>query len=263
VFGPFDRFPLAAEAERPYTPHELPGERYLAMLDEIGIEYGVLVQPAAHGTDCGALLHALSLAPQRLRGIALLNAEISDAELERLHTAGVRGARFSDPPPGFGKGFVGFEVLERLAPRLKSLGWHAQIWAPCAKLTEVVRRLTPLGLELVIDHMGMFEPGRGVRDAGFQALVNLLTEGQIWLKLTPYRLSKRFPNYPDIIPFHQWLVAANSERLIWGSDWPHVHLTQDMPDVGQLADLFEDWTGNWLLHRKILALNPKKLYGFD
>jgi 2-pyrone-4,6-dicarboxylate lactonase len=260
VFGPFDRFPLAAA--RPYTPHELPGERYLAMLDALGFERGVLVQPVAHGTDCGALLYALGLARQRLRGIALLDADISDEALEKLHAAGVRGARFSAPPPGLAQGAVGFEVLERQAPRLKSLGWHAQIWAPCAELETVVRRLVPLGLPLVVDHMGGFEAARGVADPHFQALLRLLDHGRIWLKLIPYRLSSRYPNYEDIAPFHHALIATHPERLIWGSDWPHVHLDKDMPDAGHLVDLFCDWTDDWSLRQQILVENPATLYGF-
>lgn len=260
VFGPFSRFPLVRE--RPYTPHEVPGERYIAMLDRLGVQYGVLVQPAAHGTDCAALVHALSLAPKRLRGIALLEADVSDATLNDLHAAGVRGARFSQPRGPLAVGSVSFDVLERLAPRLRALGWHAQVWVPGSELEQTVRRLLPLGLELVIDHMGMLDPARGVTDPHFQALLRLLSGGQIWVKLIPYRLSQHPPDYPDIAPFHRALVTANPERLLWGTDWPHVHLEADMPDTGHLADLFYAWTDGWNERRRILTQNPQALYGF-
>lgn len=132
VFGPFDRFALAHN--RPYTPAELPAQRYLGMLDEIGFSRGVLVQPAAHGTDCRGLLNALDLDPTRLRGIALIQPDVTDHELALMHARGVRGARFGRPPPGMTTGSIGFEMLVQLAPRLARLGWHAQIWAPCDEL---------------------------------------------------------------------------------------------------------------------------------
>lgn len=260
VFGPFDRFPLAAT--RPYTPAELPGERYLRMLDDIGFARGVLVQPVAHGTDCRALLHALDLDRSRLRGIALITPEISDAELTAMHASGVRGARFSLPPPGMAAGSIHFDALVRLAPRLIRLGWHAQLWAPCAALVEALPGLTHLGLPLVVDHMGMVDVDRGTAERSFQILLRLLSEGRIWIKLTAYRLSRSYPDYPNVAAFHHALLAANPQQLLWGSDWPHVHMTADMPDTGHLLDLFDTWTANPALRQRILVDNPGALYGF-
>lgn len=260
VFGPFDRFPLAAE--RHYTPPELQGEHYLGILDRLGFSRGVLVQPSAHGTDCRALLHSLDLDSVRLRGIAVIAPDITEEELAAMHRRGVRGARFSRPPGDLTKGSMSFDALERLAPRLAGFGWHAQIWTFCDYLVSEAPRLTSLGLPLVVDHMGMFDASRGVSDPGFQALLRLLGEGRIWLKLTAYRLSKRFPDYEDLAPFHRALLAANSERLIWGSDWPHIHTTADMPDAGHLVDLFDRWTADEALRQRILVDNPATLYGF-
>jgi predicted TIM-barrel fold metal-dependent hydrolase len=260
VFGPFDRFPLAPE--RHYTPSELSGERYLRMLDDIGFSRGVLVQATAHGTDCGALLHALDRGGDRLRGIALLAPDVSDEDLWAMHRRGVRGARFSRPPGELTQGSIGFEVLESLAPRLAGLGWHAQIWTPCGFLASAAPRLTTLGVPLVVDHMGYFDVSRGVTDPSFQVLLRLLGEGRIWVKLGSFRLSKRYPDYEDVAPFHRALVAVNPERLLWGSDWPHVSMRADMPDVGHLVDLFDRWTGDEALRRRILVDNPARLYGF-
>jgi 2-pyrone-4,6-dicarboxylate lactonase len=260
VFGPFDRFPLAHD--RPYTPPEVPGERYLALLDHLGLERGVLVQPVAYKTDCRALLHALDLDPTRLRGVALIGPDVTDQELEELHRRGVRGARFSESPANLPAAGVPFEVLEKLAPRLARLGWHAQIFAPCERLTSLVKRLRPLGLPLVVDHMGYFNPEEGIDAPDFQSLLRLLEENSIWLKLTAYRLSRAYPDYPDVTPFHDALLAARPERLLWGSDWPHVHMTRDMPDVGHLIDLFARWTPDEALRRRILVDNPATLYGF-
>lgn len=260
VFGPFERFPL--ESERHYTPPELQVAHYLRMLDDLGFSRGVLVQPSAHGTDCRALLHALDLDAERLRGIAVITPDITDSALAEMHRRGVRGARFSRPPGALHKGFVGFEALAQLGPRLERLGWHAQILTSCDHLVSMASRLTAPGLPLVVDHMGLFEPARGVGDPDFQALLRLLGQGRIWIKLTPYRLSKRYPDYDDIAPFHQALLAANPERLLWGSDWPHVDMTEHVPDAGHLVDLFDRWTGDETLRRRILVDNPAALYGF-
>jgi 2-pyrone-4,6-dicarboxylate lactonase len=220
------------------------------------------VQAVAYGTDCRALLHALTLDPARLRGVVLITPDVTDEQLWQMHQCGVRGARFSHPPPGMTQGSIGFDVLEALAPRLRGLGWHAQIWAPCDQLATIVPRLEPLGLPLVVDHLGYFKVERGLADLHFQMLLRLLNKGRIWLKMTAYRLSKRYPNYEDLRPFHQALLAANADRLLWGSDWPHVHMTADMPEVGHLVDLFTDWTKDEGLRQKILVENPQRLYGF-
>jgi predicted TIM-barrel fold metal-dependent hydrolase len=233
------------------------------MLDHLGFERGVLVQPAAYKTDCRALLHALDLAPGRLRGVALIGPDVSDHELRELHRRGVRAARFSESPPNLPPTGVPFEVLEEFAPRLARLGWHAQIFAACERLPALVKRLSPLGLPLVIDHMGYFNPGQGIDAVNFQSLLRLLETNDLWLKLTAYRLSSAYPDYPDIEPFHRALLAARPERLLWGSDWPHVHMTRDMPDIGHLIDLFERWTPDATLRRRILVDNPATLYGFQ
>jgi predicted TIM-barrel fold metal-dependent hydrolase len=261
VFGPFREFPLAHD--RPYTPAELPGERHRAMLDQVGMTRGVLVQAVAHGTDCGALLNALARDPERLRGVALLTPDVTDAQLQKMHQRGVRAARFfSRPVPGPGDA-VSLKILESLAPRLAQLGWHAEISARCDEIETIVARLQPLGLHVVIDHMGHFEVGDGVAHHNFQTLLRLIATSQnLWLKLIPYRLSRDYPDYEDIEPFHRALLAANPERLVWGSDWPHVHMTRNMPDDGHLLDLFEHWTPDERLRRQILVHNPERLYGF-
>jgi 2-pyrone-4,6-dicarboxylate lactonase len=159
---------------------------------------------------------------------------------------------------------VGFDVLAALAPKLAGLGWHAQLWAPCAELEPIVTRFAPLGLQLVVDHMGGIDAQRGVQDPNFQTLLRLLGNSQynLWVKLIPYRVSLRYPDYEDVAPFHRALVAANPERVIWGSDWPHVHMQRDLPDEGHLLDLLYDWTGDDDVCRRILVDNPARLYGF-
>jgi predicted TIM-barrel fold metal-dependent hydrolase len=157
---------------------------------------------------------------------------------------------------------VGTDELERLAPRLKELGWHAQIWAPAAYLRRELPRLLHLCLPVVLDHMGMLEVAKGTGDADFLALRNALADGRIWMKMSVCRVSRRFPDYEDLRPFHDALLRANPDRLIWGSDWPHVRMAELTPDVGHLVDLFGAWVEDDTLRRKILVANPAALYGF-
>jgi predicted TIM-barrel fold metal-dependent hydrolase len=263
VFGPYERFPLAAE--RSYTPPEAPFEAYVGMLNGAGFSRGVLVHPSAYGFDRSAMLDALARAPDRLRGITVVDASVSDAELAAMHGVGVRGVRFSETSGAAGRKFagsVGLEAFDALAPRLRELGWHAQIWIECDALVEATPRLLRAGIPLVFDHMGRFDVTRGVDDAAFQRLLRLLADTGIWVKLSAPRNSKQFPDYPDVRPFHDALVAANPDRLLWASDWPFLNMADRTPRVGHLVDLFDAWTSDDALRTRIMVDNPAKLYGF-
>jgi predicted TIM-barrel fold metal-dependent hydrolase len=143
VFGPYERFPLAAE--RSYTPPEAPLDAYLGMLDQVGLAHGVLVQASAYGLDHAALLDALERADGRLRGTAVSNASVSDSTLATMHRCGVRALRFVETGGPGGQRFVGAVGLEEfpaLAPRLKELGWHAQLWITWrASISRAARRM--------------------------------------------------------------------------------------------------------------------------
>lgn len=260
VFGPFDQFPLAPN--RPYTPAELPGPRYLAMLDQVGLANGVLVQGAAHGLDCSAMFNALDRSNGRLRGIALAGPDASDAALEHMSQRGVLGLRFSRPPKDLGPSPVDFGAFPYLAPRIKELRWHAQVQTDCRHFAEIAEELLAWDFPIVLDHMCLVDPTvTDARDLG--VICDLLREGRIWLKLTPYRMARQFPDYGDMRRFHDAFVAANPKRLLWGSDWPHVHMRENMPEEGRLLDLLQDWVGDDEIVRQILVDNPRALYGFD
>lgn len=262
VFGPYERFALAAE--RSYTPPPAPVEEYLAMLDRVGLAHGVLVHPSAYGLNHEAMLEALDRAGPRLRGTAVATSAVTDAELAAMHRRGVRALRFVETGGPGGQRFVGAVGLDEfpgLAPRMKELGWHAQLWATCDTVVAAAPKLLVAGIPLVLDHMARFDVARGTQDAAFQELLRLLAGGGIWVKLTPARNSKRFPDYEDVRPFHDALLRANPDRLLWGSDWPYLRMGDATPDAGRLLDLLEEWCGDDALRRKILADNPACLYG--
>lgn len=264
VFGPASKFPYAED--RSYTPPDAPVEKYLAMLDTVGFARGALVQASAHGSDNSAMLDALGAHPDRLRGVAVADEHVPVAELKRWHAIGVRGLRFNHYFRGgqlHYRGGVPLSAAKALAPAMKDLGWHLQLWIDCKDLPDTIPTLKEIGLPVVIDHMGRTDARAGAGTPGFQSLVKLVGDGGCWVKLSgAHRLSNNAPDYPEARPFHEMLVRANPERLVWGSDWPHPRIEGDMPDAGKLLDLFNEWTPDAATRKRILADNPAKLYGF-
>jgi 2-pyrone-4,6-dicarboxylate lactonase len=264
VFGPASRFPYADD--RSYTPPDAPLAKYLGMLDTLGFARGVLVQGSAHGRDNGAMLDALARHPERLRGVAVADAATPAAELRRWAALGVRGLRFNHFFRGGAlhyRGGVPLSAARALAPLMAELGWHLQLWIDVKDLPDTIPVLTSLGLPVVIDHMGRTDARAGTSSPGFQSLLRLVGDGGGWVKLSgAHRLSMQAPDYADVRPFHDALLRANPERLMWGTDWPHPRIEGDMPDAGRLLDLFQQWTPDHETRRRILAANPARLYGF-
>lgn len=271
VFGPYAQYPLAED--RSYTPAEYPPASFIAHLDELGFSRGVLVTASACGTDNGSVIAALEASPERLRGVVVADADTTEAQLDHWHAAGVRGARFNlfrHEGKAVYRNGVGIEALEALAPRLAARGWHAQIWIHAPDLVELAPRLLATGLPLVVDHMGRMATSRGVNDPGFQQLCRLLAEGRAWTKISgadrngaPGALSAAVP-YADVDPFALALLAANDERVVWGTDWPHINYfeAERLPDDGVLVDLLGRWMPDAAQRRRVLVDNPAALYDF-
>lgn len=253
-----DAYPMVAE--RSYTPPPAPEDKYLAMLDACGMTYGVLVQISVYGTDNRYILDVLRRNRQRLRGVAVVSPEVSDDELEAMHAAGVRGLRINVL---FGGG-IGFASMEALAHRIKDLGWHLQFLMDVETLPELMPRMMKLPVPGVVDHMGHTPVRGGIAAPGFAALRHLVTAHGYWVKLSgAYRISDRAPAFEDVAPFAQALIEDAPDRMLWGSDWPHVSLTPErMPDTGRLRNLIVDWAPEEAIRHMILVTNPARLYGF-
>lgn len=248
-------YPLIAN--RTYTPVPAPEDDYLAMLDATGMDRGVLVQISVYGTDNRYMLEVLRRHPDRLRGIGVVAPDVSERELRDMHEAGVRGLRLNVL---FGGG-VGLEAADTLAAKIKDMGWHLQLLLDARQLPEMMPRLTRLPVPVVVDHMGHMPVALGLQDPGFQALVHLLREGW-WTKLSgAYRISELPPAYDDVTPWAQALIQAAPDRLVWGSDWPHVAVAP-MPDAGALRNLLATWVPDAALRKRILVDNPTRLYDF-
>jgi 2-pyrone-4,6-dicarboxylate lactonase len=196
VFGPRDKYPWAAN--RLYTPPPVTLENYLAMLDAVGFERGVMVQTGLYGNDNRFIVDAIKAHPKRLRGVALIVDSITDRELEELARAGVRGFRVNRTVTTG----LAFEVARRLAARVKGYGMHVQFLLDIEDHPDIDTVLGSFATEVVIDHMGRPDPKRGVNAPGFQALIRLLKSGHGWAKISaPYRTSLQEPPYHDITPF--------------------------------------------------------------
>ena len=223
VFGPAARFPYATP--RSYTPEDAPLAAYLGLLDRLGFDRGVLVQPSAYGRDNRAMIDALVREPDRLRGVAVGGAELNRTTLENWHALGVRGLRANefrrDGKPYYANG-VRFAEIETLLPVMANLGWNLQLWVDARDLPEMMPVLARSPVPIVVDHMGRMEHHHSTGHPGFQALLRGVGEGWLWAKLSGvYRLGAKAPSYVDAKPFHDALVAANPANLVWGSDWPH------------------------------------------
>jgi predicted TIM-barrel fold metal-dependent hydrolase len=235
------------------------------MLSKVGLAQGVLVQPGLYGDDPSAIIDALQQADGRISGIAVATGDVTDAELDRLHASGVRGLRFNEMtvPGGTERfsGAVGVGALDTLAPRMRDRGWHAEVWARIDQHAALLPRYRASGIPVCLDHMAGLDVTRGVDAPEFQAILSALNEGWLWVKLVLCRCSQDFPKYADLRPYHDALLEANPDRLVWGSDWPHLRLGDKAPDVGDLLDLFRDWVPNGPLRHRILVENPRILYG--
>lgn len=264
VFGPADKFPYTPG--RGYTPPDAPVEKFLALLDHNGCAHGLVVQGNAHGYDNRVVLDAISRYPQRLRGVAITDTRITPATLRDWHRLGMRGLRFHlfAEKQTYVRG-VGLDVFEVFRKTMAELGMVMQIFCDWRLLADTAPTLRDIAREMpvIVDHYGMVEAARGVNEPNFQALLKLVGDGHAHVKVSAvYRISKQFPDYPDARPFHEALLRANPERLMWGTDWPHPSIAAEvMPDDGHLLDLFFDWTPDEQMRRKILVETPTRLFG--
>jgi 2-pyrone-4,6-dicarboxylate lactonase len=269
VFGPGAVFPYAPE--RKYTPCDASKEQLFALRDHLGFARNVIVQATCHGSDNRALVDALVHSSGRARGVATVNRDVTDAELEAMHAAGVRGTRFN-----FVKRLADFtprEVLMEIATRIAPLGWHVVIYFEARDLPELYDFFTALPTTVVVDHMGRPDVTQPVDGPEFGLFVKMMREHpDIWSKVScPERLSASGPPalngernaYRDVVPFARHLVETFPDRVLWGTDWPHPNLKDHMPDDGLLVDFIPHIAPTPALQHKLLVENPMRLYWSD
>lgn len=258
VFGPAAQFPFAPE--RKYTPCDASKDQLFALRDFLGFDRNVIVQATCHGKDNRALVDAMLASGGRARGVATVGEEITEAELEALDEAGVRGVRFN-----FLRRLADFtphDVLRRIADKVAPLGWHVVVYFEAPDLEELKPLFTALPTRVVVDHMGRPDVKLGVDHPQFQAFLRWMEEDEdVWSKVScPERLSLAGPPYDDVVPFQRTIVERFPDRVLWGTDWPHPNLKGHMADDGVLVDQIPKFAVAEALQTKLLVDNPMRLY---
>ncbi|MEM8551632.1 MAG: amidohydrolase family protein [Pseudomonadota bacterium] len=248
---------------RSYTPPDASLERFIALQDTLGMRTAVLTQPSVYGVDNTVILDAVAQYPQRLKAVVAVGEDVSDDELKRLGAAGAVGTRVNVVDGG-GMPFEDFEAVRRFTHRIADLGWHLELLAHVHDFEDIHAALGDLPVPVVFGHLGYMPTRLGVAHPRFTAFIKELEKGNTWVKLSgAYRISAASaPPYTDVVPFAQALIAANPERVVWGTDWPHPKHEGTMPNDGYLLDQMTDWTQDEETIAQILVHNPAKLYGF-
>ncbi len=267
VFGPPHVFPYAED--RRYEPPAAPIEYYFTVQKITGLQRAVVVQPTAHGTDNSAILDAIAKSNGRLKGIANIDDNTSDAELQWLKAGGVVGARFSLMEDRAGSQ----QAIEAALPRMQALGWSLDLHVDPENFLSHADFIRSLAITTVVDHMARCEPAGGVEHPAFLLLLDLLKRGNFWAKIAS--VSKISANnqvnnlekipYADMLPLARKVIEVAPDRVIWGSDWPHGNTFElgSVPNEGDLLDFLGAAAQSEALRRQILVENPARLFGFD
>jgi D-galactarolactone isomerase len=245
----------------PALPGDFREESYRAMRDRLGLGRVVVVQPNAYRFDNRVTLAAIRALGPGAKGVAVVDAAVSEAELERLSRAGIVAQRFFQLPWGA----VGFDQLHDVMARVHPFGWHANLQLDGRELPQWEDTIRRLPGKFVIDHIGKFLEPVAPEHAAFKSLLRLLDTGRCWVKLSAaYETSKTgAPAYADVARLAKALVAHAPERMLWASNWPHPSAPKDhVPDDADLLDLLLDWAPEEATRQRIFTDNPAELYGF-
>lgn len=241
-----------------YTFPDATLAQYLALADVLGLERMVLVQPTFYGTDNSLTLEVLRRAGGRCRAVVQIEEATTDAELDSFHAAGVRAIRLDL----FARATMRLPELvayiRRMAARTTPRGWHLQFYTPGTVVRDLLPFLADLEDPFVIDHMGYMLEADGLTAADFDRLLRVLELGSCWIKLSgPYRIAKKRP-LSSVEPVGRALVSTRADRLLWGSDWPH--LPDGQRDTGELLNLLADWAPTVADRHRILVDAPAQLF---
>jgi predicted TIM-barrel fold metal-dependent hydrolase len=273
VFGPLAKYQYSPQ--RAYLPGDASIEDMLAMHRAIGIERVVIVHPSPYGADNACTVDAVRRIGPAARGVAVIDANTSDADLLSMHEAGIRGIRINLETIGVSDPQAAGEALKWAAKRVVHLGWHVQTFTNLGVLSKAVQVIRSLATPLVVDHIGHARAEQGLDQPGFADLLDLVATGKAYVKLSAPQRVSRAPDCADAEPLVRALVAANPERMLWGSDWPHPGGRIGMarsPDVVEPFNPIDDghalnrlarWVGDAGVMQKILVDNPARLYGFE
>jgi predicted TIM-barrel fold metal-dependent hydrolase len=270
VFGDPKRFPFAAH--RVYTPPEASIADLLALQAALHLDRVVIVTPSVYGLDNSCTLDAIRRLGGRARGVAVIDASTSAATLDEMAANGFKGARLNLETVGQADPGAIKELIASVAAAVRQRQWHLQFNTRMAVIAALKDGLAALGVTVVFDHFGRAQAAQGTGQPGFGAMLDLLRAGHAYVKISaPYRSSQKPPDFPDVTPIARAIVAANPDRVVWGSNWPHpgrgtspTAIAPPYPaDDGLMLNLLARWVPDPAVRKKILVDNPARLYGFD
>jgi predicted TIM-barrel fold metal-dependent hydrolase len=260
---------------RSYTPEPASAEEMLALHRALRIERVVIVTPSVYGTDNSATLFGMKARGANARGVAVIDEKTPERDLDAMARAGVRGIRLNFTSAGQTDLTAARQRFTSASDRIEHRNWHIQIYANLGIISGLKGTIQNSPIRVVFDHFGGARAELGVEQPGFADLLELVGSGEAYVKLSgAYRASKRGPDYADVAPLARALIAANEERILWGTDWPHPN-TSPPPggertditrllqiDDGRLLNQLAVWAPDPAVRKKILVDNPTRLYGF-
>src|SRR3982075_1438241 len=273
IHGDLEIFPFFAG--RVYTPELASPEEMTALHKALPIERVVIVTPSVYGTDNSATLFGMKARGANARGVAVIDDKTAESDLDAMNQAGIQGIRLNLATGGVTDPAVGRPRFQGAVDRVKARGWHIQLFTNLAMISAIKDLVATSPVPVVFDHFGGAQAELGVDQPGFADLVELVRSGKAYVKISgAYRASKLAPDYPDAAPLARALIAANSDRIVWGTDWPHPDSatrpdrkpTELSPlyqiDDGRLFNQLPVWAPDASIRQKILVDNPARLYGF-
>jgi predicted TIM-barrel fold metal-dependent hydrolase len=259
---------------RVYTPEMALPREMAALHRALHIKRVVIVTPSVYGTDNSATLYGLRALGGNARGVAVIDEKTPESELDTMASAGVRGIRLNLATGGQTDLAVARMRFTEALNRIKVRSWHLQIYASLHVISGIQDLVSASPVPIVFDHFGGAQAALGLEQPGFADLVGLVRSGSAYVKISgAYRASTQAPDYLEVAPFAKALIAANPDRVVWGTDWPHPntspsgHPSTDVTprlaiDDGRLFNQFAVWAPDTGLRKKILVDNPARLYGF-
>jgi predicted TIM-barrel fold metal-dependent hydrolase len=273
IHGDPAKFPFFSG--RVYTPELASPEEMTALHKALHIERVVIVTPSVYGTDNSATLFGMKARGATARGVAVIDEKTPDSELDAMNQAGIRGIRLNLATGGVNDPTIGRPRFQAAIERVKNRNWHVQLFTSLAMISAIKDLVAASPVPVVFDHFGGAQGELGLEQPGFSDLTELVRTGKAYVKISgAYRSSKLAPDYPDAAPLARALIAANADRIVWGTDWPHPDsvtppakpVTDVTPlfqiDDGRLLNQLPVWAPDAAIRKKILVDNPARLYGF-
>jgi predicted TIM-barrel fold metal-dependent hydrolase len=273
IHGDPAKFPFFAG--RVYTPELASPEEMSALHQALHVERVVIVTPSVYGPDNSATLFGMKARGPTARGVAVIDDKTPESDLDAMNQAGFRGIRLNLATGGISDPNVGRQRFQAAVDRMKARGWHIQLFTGLPMISAIKELVVNSPVPVVFDHFGGARAELGPEQPGFSDLLELVKSGKAYVKISgAYRASKLAPDYADAAPLARALIAANSDRIVWGTDWPHPNSvtppgnkpTDLTPlfqiDDGRLLNQLPVWAPDAAIRKKILVDNPARLYGF-